>query len=295
MRGDKVNATYISNKSKKHEDELPSVFCDADFLNMSNVDLCRLIQTGNKKAVGTIYQKNIKLIKKYANKYKDFCGNSIDIEDLIASGAIGLIEAAKKFDCDADVKFSTYAFPWIKKYIFEELNANASTIRIPSKVTIIIRKIKKITSEYDYLNIEKLKEMVADKLSMNIEDVDYYLSMQNMYYNLTPIDTNVKDSDETLKIVDTIEDENSLNPVEKLDNEERNKIIYDAISMLTENEKEVICRRFGFLEYADSPQTYEQIAKALGKSVSRICNIEKRAFQQFQSPEMKEKLAGFIG
>ena len=65
--------------------------------------------------------------------------------------------------------------------------------------------------------------------------------------------------------------------------------------MLTENEKEVICRRFGFLEYADSPQTYEQIAKALGKSVSRICNIEKRALQQFQSPEMKEKLAGFIG
>ena len=74
--------------------------------------------------------------------------------------------------------------------------------------------------------------MIADKLSMTIENVDYYLLMQNMYYNLTSIDTNVKDSDETLKIVDTIEDENSLNPVEKLDNEERNKIIYDAISKL---------------------------------------------------------------
>ena len=142
MRGDKVNATYISSKAEKHEDELPSVFCDADFLNMSNVDLCRLIQAGNKKAIDAIYKKNIKLIKKCADKYKDFCGNSIDTEDLIASGAIGLIEAAKKFDCNADVKFSTYAFPWIKKYIFEELNANASTIRIPSKVTIIMRKIK---------------------------------------------------------------------------------------------------------------------------------------------------------
>ena len=135
--------------------------------------------------------------------------------------------------------------------------------------------------------------MIANKLSMTIEDVDYYLLIQNMYYNLTSIDTNIKDSDETLKIVDTIEDENSLNPVEKLDNEERNTIINEALSM--KDEKEVICRRFGFLEYADSPQTYEQIAKALGKSVSRICNIEKRALQQFQSPEMKEKLAGFIG
>lgn len=270
MRGDKMNVTYISSKAEKHEDELPSVFCDADFLNMSNVDLCRLIQAGNKKAIDTIYQKNIKLIKTCANKYKDFCGNSIDAEDLMASGAIGLIEAAKKFDCNADVEFSTYAFPWIRKYIFEELNANASTIRIPSKVTSIIRKIKKITSEYDYLNIEKLKAMIVDKLSMTIEDVDYYLSMQNMYYNLTSIDTNVKDSDETLKIVDTIEDENSLNPVEKLDNEERTTIIHEALSKLTKDEKEVICRRFGFLEYADSPQTYEQISKALGKSVSRI-------------------------
>ena len=44
-----MNATYISSKAEKHEDELPSVFCDADLLNMSNVDLCRLIQTGNKK------------------------------------------------------------------------------------------------------------------------------------------------------------------------------------------------------------------------------------------------------
>lgn len=290
-----MNVTYISSKAEKHEDELPSFFCDADFLNMSNVDLCRLIQAGNKKAIDAICQKNIKLIKKCANKYKDFCGNSIDIEDLIASGAIGLIEAAKKFDCDADIEFSTYAFPWIRKYIFEELNANASSIRLPPKVNNTIRKIKKITSEYDYLNIEKLKEIVAEKISMSLENVEYYLLLQNMYYNLTSIDTNVKDSDETLKIVDTIEDENSLNPVEKLNNEERNKIIYDAMSMLTENEKEVICRRFGFLEYADSPQTYEQITKALGKSVSRICSIEKRALQQFQSPEMKEKLAGFIG
>ena len=43
-----MNATYISSKAEKHEDELPSVFCDADLLNMSNVDLCRLIQAGNK-------------------------------------------------------------------------------------------------------------------------------------------------------------------------------------------------------------------------------------------------------
>ena len=74
-----MNATYISSKAEKHENELPSVFGDADLFNMSNVDLCRLIQTGNKKAVDAIYQKNIKLIKKYANKYKDFCGNSTAI------------------------------------------------------------------------------------------------------------------------------------------------------------------------------------------------------------------------
>ena len=111
-----MNAAYISSK-----DKLPSAFCDADLLNMSNVDLCRLIQAGNKKAIDAIYQKNINLIKKCANKYKDFCGNTIDIEDLIASGAIGLIEAAKKFDCNADIEFSTCAFPWIKNISLKNL------------------------------------------------------------------------------------------------------------------------------------------------------------------------------
>lgn len=50
-----MNVTYISSKDEKHEDELPSVFCDDNFLNISNVDLCRLIQAGNKKAIDAIY------------------------------------------------------------------------------------------------------------------------------------------------------------------------------------------------------------------------------------------------
>ena len=43
-----------------------------------------------------------------------------DIEDLMQEGFIGLLEASKRFDPDRGVKFTTYAYPWIKKYIREE-------------------------------------------------------------------------------------------------------------------------------------------------------------------------------
>jgi len=52
------------------------------------------------------------LIKSLAYKYK---GNGVPLEDLIQEGFLGLLEAKSRFDPSKKVKFSTYAFYWIKK------------------------------------------------------------------------------------------------------------------------------------------------------------------------------------
>ena len=56
------------------------------------------------------------LIKSIASKYKE---EGIPFEDLIQEGFVGLLEAEKRFDSSKKVKFSTFAFYWIKKRILE--------------------------------------------------------------------------------------------------------------------------------------------------------------------------------
>ncbi len=61
------------------------------------------------------YQDYLPLIKSIASKYRGI----LPFEDLIQEGFLGLLEAKGKFDSSKDVKFSTYAFYWIKKRISE--------------------------------------------------------------------------------------------------------------------------------------------------------------------------------
>ena len=63
-----------------------------------------------------LYYDYLPLIKSIASRYKK---ERISFEDLIQEGFLGLLEAKKRFDSSKKVKFSTYAFYWIKKKILE--------------------------------------------------------------------------------------------------------------------------------------------------------------------------------
>jgi len=65
-----------------------------------------------------LYQDYLPLIKSVASRYKK---ERVSFEDLIQEGFLGLLEAKKRFDPSKKVKFSTYAFYWIKKKILEAI------------------------------------------------------------------------------------------------------------------------------------------------------------------------------
>lgn len=87
----------------------------------------------------------------------------------------------------------------------------------------------------------------------------------------SPIGTD-KDGNE-IRLCDVIED-NSPSIIEKLLNEENNKIINEALKILDEREAEIISNRYGF---GCPVKTQRQIAKQLNISRSYVSRIEKRA------------------
>lgn len=92
---------------------------------MTNEELVQLYQQGDKQALDKLISNNTGIVYKLANKFYIEGTNSIDKEDLIQEGVIGLMIAAGKYDFNNPKKanFITYAIYWIYHKISRYVNS----------------------------------------------------------------------------------------------------------------------------------------------------------------------------
>ncbi|AGK95189.1 sigma-70 family RNA polymerase sigma factor [Clostridium pasteurianum] len=133
---------------------------------MSNEELVQLYKKGDKKALNELVKLNERLVYKLSNKFYVEKSNSIDKDDLIQEGFLGLILAADKyrFDIKNSCKFSTYAVYWI----YQKINRFVTS---------------KNTNEEASLNIP-IGEEDGSELLDYIEGVDYsFENVEEKIYN----------------------------------------------------------------------------------------------------------------
>ena len=108
-------------------------------------ELAVRIQNGDKGALKELVKRNLRFVVSIARKYNKL---GIPLMDLINEGNLGLIQAAKKFDPDRNVKFISYASWWVKQYIMKYLNEENTPIKIPIKAQSKLKKINKVKKNY---------------------------------------------------------------------------------------------------------------------------------------------------
>lgn len=93
---------------------------------MNNENIVYLYQQGDRKALERLIEGNRGIVIKLANKYNGI-NRTLELEDLIQEGIIGLIAAANKynFDMDHKAKFITYAVYYIDRYINSCVNGRS--------------------------------------------------------------------------------------------------------------------------------------------------------------------------
>lgn len=166
---------------------------------MSNEELVVLYQIGSKQALENLIENNGGIIRKIAIKYNSF-NNLLELDDLIQSGTIGLINAANKYDNTLENKanFLTYAFYYIEREIQVCVNGRSSKNINNTKFYKTVKSLNvKVGKEEEMELLDMINS--NDKSMENVEE-QLYLKQLRSELEEAMIDSNTLKEREITKL-----------------------------------------------------------------------------------------------
>lgn len=239
-----------------------------------------------------------KLVLRYVSLVKYVAGRlaiglppSVQADDLISSGILGLMDAIDKYDLERDTRFETYAVTRIRGAILDELRA---LDWIPRSTRQKARKLESVYVELENtLGRSATTEEVAKHMKLSTHAL-YGLLDEVRSTNLVSLDEYVqgKDGEGQTRLVDAVEDREGLDPSDRIDIEDLKEVMNGAIMRLPSRERLVIAL------YYYEELTLKEIGAILSVSESRISQIHTKAVIRLRSKlksQMRALISGLMG
>lgn len=218
--------------------------------------------TLQKYKLEDIIKQNNKLIYSICNKYSNY----MDKEDLYQVGVIGLINAYNNYDFSKNVKFSTYAFPYIVGEVSRYIREN-KVLKISRDLVRLGRKINEyINKHFEVRGYKPTIKEISKTLGVKEEKIISALDSCNIVKSL---DEELNDEGKLITLLDITEDKAQINKDTKMD-------LLNAFNFLDEDEKELIINRY----YNDFTQS--EIANMLGVNQVYVSRMEKKALTKMK-------------
>jgi RNA polymerase primary sigma factor len=249
-------------------------------------ELGRRIQQGDQEALKKLVESNLRFVVHYAKRYR---GLGIAYMDLIHEGSLGLMEAAKRFDPERNVKFISYAVWWVRQAIFHSLSEQSRVFRLPQKLS---GQVSRLSNAREKLKAELERmpttEELAERTSLSTSEVEQLLLAAGDDVSLSA----AVGDEGNLELGDTLEQETIPSAEIELIRSSFESRIQSMVGDLDEKEREVIRLRFGL--DGDEPKTLQEIGEAMGLSRERIRQIESRAKEKLRRSREAQGLRGYL-
>ncbi len=209
------------------------------------------------------------LVRQIAYRLKKNLPPSVQTEDLIQAGTIGLMQAARNFDNQRGANFSTYAGIRIRGAIMDEIRTSDWT---PRSIARNMREMAAARQRIEARTGKRASER-AIASEMNISLTEYQrMSRQAAESRLISTDDHVDENG--VSVIDSPSPEHG--PDENLHRSTRYKRVSAAIRNLPEKERLVLAL------YYDEELNLREIAKILKVSESRVSQLHVKAIERLR-------------
>lgn len=226
----------------------------------------------NKSARDMLIVQYIYLIRYVVGRVKVTLPATISIEDIAGYGVEGLINAIERYSPQKNTRFETYALIRIRGAILDRIRAQDF---LPRSVR---KKIKDIKSAQEHLKQElgrmPTTQEVAQYLDMDPEKVIQLLSEDS---TMTSIYDKKGSNEDSVEIIDTIEDTNKLNPQEQAEEKNVKQELEKALLRLPERERIIM------VLYYQENMTLKEIGETINMSESRVCQLHAQGIMKLKN------------
>ena len=231
-----------------------------------------LADKSNKQSRDALIVQYIYLVRYAVGRIKVSLPATISVEDITGYGVEGLINAVERFSPLKNARFETYALIRIRGAILDKIRSQDF---LPRSVRKKIKEVKQAAEvlKQEYGRIPTSSE-IANYLDMDVEKVNTIMAED---VTITSIYDKRGSSEDSMEIIDTIEDSTKLNPQERLEEKNVKTDLQKALLRLPERERVLM------VLYYQENMTMKEIGATLNMSESRVCQLHAQAIMKLKN------------
>jgi RNA polymerase nonessential primary-like sigma factor len=199
-------------------------------------------------------------------------------EDLAQEGFIGLLRAAKRFEPDRGIRFSTYARWWVRAQMTRAIDHTGRPVRLPGCAVEQTRNLRKAMSRFESSGMPYGVQDLAAEIGVEVSRVELLMS-QGKVVSLDQPSDGGKSGRQWESI---LPDEEAVGPDQMaVLTQELGRMRAAMSVLLTERQQYVLQRRYGLVD--GHFRTLSAIGRELSLSRERVRQIERDALERLRS------------